>query len=291
MNSEVCQEREKFKWKHQVKKSVLGEVSFVDNEILWLMAIIYKHNNEKKHFENDNENIVFITPSNLIADIFRSVLISPKQQRKLMQDLNKMYQRGFFEVVQTRVTTVPKKLKWNETIAIDVTNLIRLQGSDESFVCFDDEDLLLITSNERVKLSQIPPLLSVYFNIVSYFNMGDIIYIDSNGNDYDLMYYNTRQDRPHIDCWASLDTLCHKRYSGGEYEEEAWITKPTLIKYIQILSDLRLIAVVKPNKKYSKGENFTNHYCFPRHEELVQKLVDRETYQKVYCRKHDSITR
>ena len=288
MKSKDYQEKEKFKWKHQVKKSVLGEVSFVDNEILWLMAIIYKHNNEKKHLEEESENIVFITPSNLIADIFRSVLISPKQQRKLMQDLNKMYQRGFFEVVQTRTTKIPTKLKWSETIAIDVTNLIRLQDSGESFVCFEDEDLLLITSNERIKLSQTPSLLSVYFNIVSYFNMNDILYVDNN--DFDLDYYNTKQDRPHIDCWASLNTLMHKRYSGSDYEENGWITKPTLVKYIQMLSDLELIAIVKPNEKYTKGEHFANHYCFPRHKDLVQKLVDRETYQRMYCRKHGNTT-
>lgn len=282
------EEKETLKWKHQVKKSILGEVSFVDNEILWLMAIIYKHNNEKRHLEKEFENIVFITPSNLIADIFRTVQISQKQQRKLMQDLNKMYQRGVFEVVQTRTTKIPKKLKWSETVAIDVTNLIRLQSSQEPFVCFEDDDLLLITSNDRLKLSQVPLLLAIYFNIISYFNMNDIIGVD-NG-EFDLAYENKREDRPHIDCWASLDTLTHKRYSGAIYEEEQWITKPTLIKYIQTLCDLGLIAVVKPNEKYTKGEHFVNHYCFPRHRKLVQQLVDREIYQKIYCRKHGNAT-
>lgn len=278
MNQEN-QEKETLKWKHQVKKSILGEVSFMNTELLWLMAIIYKHNNEVRHLEKDVENIVFICPNAIIADILRTVKISPKQQQNLMKDLNLMYQRGLFKVVETRRTRVPKKLRWNETIAIDVTNLIRLQNEKVPFIGFEDDDLLLMTSSEEFKLAQIPTLLAVYVNIISYFNMRDIIYVD-NG-EFDLTYENTKEERPHIDCWASINKLCTTRFSQDEKVEE-WISKNTLQKYIKLLVEMGLLSVVKPNPKYTNGENFSNHYCFPRHKKLVQQLVDRDVYQTVH---------
>lgn len=273
------EEKETLKWKHQVKKSILSEVSFMNAELLWLMAIIYKHNNEKRHLEKEFENIVFICPNAIMADILRTVKISPKQQQNLMKDLNLMYARGLFQVVETRRTKVPNKLRWNETVAIDVTNLIRLQNEKVPFIGFEDDDLLLMTSSEEFKLSQIPTLLAVYTNIISYFNMNDIISVD-NG-EFDLIYENKKEDRPHIDCWASISKLCTTRFSRDEKVEQ-WISKDTLQKYIKLLVEIGLLSVVKPNPKYTKGENFGNHYCFPRHERLVQCLIDRDAYQVVY---------
>lgn len=274
------QEKETLKWKHQVKKSVLGEVNFMNSELLWLMAIIYKHNNEVRHLEEQVENIVFICPNAIVADIVRTVKISPKQQQNLMKDLNVMYQRGLFTVVETKRTKIPKKLRWNETVAIDVTNIIRMQNEKVPFIGFEDDDLLMMTSCD-FKLSQIPTLLAVYVNIISYFNMNDIIAID-NG-EFDLSYENTKEARPHIDCWASINKLCTTRFSRDEKVEQ-WISKDTLQKYIKLLTEVGLLSVVKPNPKLTKGENFSNHYCFPRHAKLVQQLADRDAYQRVYAR-------
>lgn len=273
------QEQETLKWKHQVKKSILSEVNFVNAELLWLMAIIYKHNNEVRHLEDENKNIVFICPSSILADIMRTVKVSPKQQQNLMKDLNSMHERGLFQIVETRRTRIPKKIRWNETVAIDVTNIIRMQGEKAPFIGFEDDDLLLMTSSDDFKLSQIPTLLAVYVNIISYFNMRDVISVD-NG-EFDILYDNTKADRPHIDCWASINKLCTTRFSQDTKVEE-WISKNTLQKYIKMLVDMELLSVVKPNPKYTNGENFSNHYCFPRHKNLVQQLADRDAYQKNY---------
>lgn len=278
MNTEN-QEKETLKWKHQVKKSILSEVNFVNAELLWLMAIIYKHNNEVRHLEKESENIVFICPNAIIADILRTVKISPKQQQNLMKDLNSMYHKGSFKVVETRRTKVPKKLRWNETVAIDVANLIRMKDEKVPFIGFEDDDLLLMTSSEEFKLSQIPTLLAVYVNIISYFNMRDVASVD-NG-EFDILYDNKKEDRPHIDCWASIGKLCTTRFSQDEKVEQ-WISKDTLQKYIKLLVKAGLLEIVKPNPKYTKGENFSNHYCFPRHKNLVQQLADRDAYQTVY---------
>lgn len=245
---------------------MLDGVNYTNSEMIWFMSILLQFS---KDYPIHNTTVLITTPQVLIENLFGSE-VSKKKRENLMKDFNSLYSKNLFTINSDKTT----KIKWNQCIYIDVAPMIH--EISESFVTLEMDTIETVFS---LDLKNVPTALGVYLDIISYINMGDVKWVDEE--EFDLNYYNTKKDRPHIDCWASLDTLCSKKHSMGERED--WISQPTLIKYIKMLVDLGLLCVVKPNVKNSK-EHFNNHYCLPRHKDLVQQLANRDAHQFIYSR-------
>ena len=156
-------------------------------------------------------------------------------------------------------------------LKIDCNNLLHV--SRKPYIIVGTEEINGIIYQDKMDFET---LLQVYINIVSYINQKDVS--DADLGKIDLSYEIYGKMDIHLSCFASINTLCTKRFSGDK-NEEVWISRPTMLKALKLLEEIGAISIVVPKKPKGCKQNFSNHCCYPRHKEMVQRIADNYVKQ------------
>lgn len=260
-------------------RTVIDKVSYKEKDLLCILAIL---------LECAKNNVIYgdceiaCTPSTLWANITRKIKTTATDRRNFVNSILRLASDGTITLLEHETKTI----KWSTLLKIDASNI--LHNSNCPFICISNDDLNTIKYKEY-KHATLATVLQLYVSIVSYFNMADIqafdeaiangeIVIDDSYDLYGKLDY-------HVSCWASYERLMTTKHSTDKTPVN-WISDKTLTDSLMLLQELGLIAIVKPQVKDSK-ERFTNHYCFPRHKQYVQKIADMQAKQVIYKRNED----
>lgn len=257
-------------------RDVISNVNYKKKDLTCVLAILLEYYKQRSIY---GDNIVKIgcTVSSLWLNIVWSVKPSRRDKENFINSLNRLVENNLVRIEQTNEDDIT----WNSMLILNIQNLVH--SKERTFIKFDSSDL---DSMIEIDYNTLTLMLQVYINITSYFDMSQIAMFDecieNNEHPLDYHYDLYSENTYHVSCWAGHKRLMTTKH-GWEEPSEQWISKPTLIKVLNLLEELNLIAIVKPQYKNS-NENFTNHYCFPRHKKYVQHIADMMAKRQIYMR-------
>lgn len=257
-------------------REVITNVNYKKKDLTCVLAILLEYYKQRCIYGEDITTIA-CTVSHLWLNIVWSVKPSRRDKENFINSLNRLVENEIITIEEGSETSIT----WNTMLKLNIQNLIH--DKKRTFIKFDSQDL---DSMVEINYNTVSLMLQVYINITSYFDMRQITEFDKameNGElviDYHYDLYGKLDY--HVSCWASHQRLMTTKHNGQEPSEQ-WISKKTLIQILTLLEELGLIAIVKPCVKGSK-ENFTNHYCFPRHKKYVQQIANMIAKQEVHER-------
>ncbi|MEO3151952.1 hypothetical protein [Turicibacter sanguinis] len=258
-----------------VDRQVVNEVSYKKKDLLCVLALLFELNKRRAIYGDAIE--IACTPSTLWGNIVWRVKPTRRDRENFMDSLKRLIQGGLVIVTKQEHETI----SWNTLIHLDVEQIAH--NENQTFIMFCSDDLEFLVEQNY---STITTLLQLYISITSYFNVSDIRDFDEaiakGEHPIDFTYDLYGELDYHISCWASHQRLMTTKHSTDTVREQ-WISKPTLIKMLDLLEELGLIAIVTPQVKDSR-ETFTNHYCYPRHKYYVQHIANMMAKQQVYMR-------
>lgn len=260
-------------------REVMQLIDFKERDLFTVLALLFRNQQTMIARFNEGGNRFVASPGGLYGDFFDVTQVSRRQRTKFVESLGRVCSSGLVEVMEINGRPYSKndKIQWNSLIKFNCTNLVH--QSSRTFIMLDTSDMGEIVYQDKVDFQT---LLQVYVNVTSYFNQYDISQADTGELDLNYDLYNGNE--PHISCYASVDTLCTKRYST-DAKRENWISSKTLTKCLRVLEEIGLLTIVKPNKPKDCKQNFTNHYCYPRHKKLVQRIADNKVKQIIHSQK------
>ena len=261
-------------------REVIDQVSYEEKDLLCVLAILLECCKNSVVY-GDCE--IACTPSTLWANITRKVKTTATDRRNFVSSINRLSENGTITLLDHETKTI----KWSTLLKIDASNI--LHYSNCPFICISSTDLDEIKYKEY-KHATLAVILQLYVSLVSYFDMSQIEAFDkaiANGENpldesYDL--YGSFDYR--ISCWASYERLMTTKHSMDK-PNKTWISDKTLTDSLNLLEELGLISIIRPQVKGSK-EHFTNHYCFPRHKKYVQKIANMKAKQIVHNRQENN---
>lgn len=258
-------------YKFYIDKEDLDGIDYNTNELFWLFCLLYEYEKDGMIRGNKETTCVNVSPQHLYCNIYNVVEISEQQRRTLMKSFKSLFTKGI-------LTLVKGSIGWNRQIVVDIKNIIH--QAENSFIPLDTDEVGLMLNRNPMEIAT---LMAIYLNIISYINQADVVYIDDNGVDYNIDVIGIKnKEQLRLSCWASQDRLaCTKHSTDNNWER--WISSNTLRKYIGILVELNLLAVVKPDVE----GNTVNDYCYPRHANVVQVLSTRREMQRKYQQEVD----
>lgn len=260
-------------FKFNVDHNNLTLADFNSNEMFWIVGLLYEYNKEMiARGTGEPLPYIVISPQLIYANLYDTTKITRRIKESFMKSFSSLISKNMIIILED------KKPAWQTVLKVDVSPL--LHGNQNTFVQLSTDDMGVIITR---KPSEFSTLLAVYLNIISYINQGHVAYIDQNGFDINTEVIGmTKENQWHISCYASLNRLSTTKHSA-DIVTEPWISKPTLLKYINILVELGLLQIVKPTVEVD--ERVTNHYCLPQHREYVQIISNRQAEQLKYKRK------
>lgn len=261
-----------------IDRDVMYLVNFKERDLFTVLALLFRNQQSMIARLNDGMNSFVASPGGLYGDFFDVTTLGRKKRTSFVKSIERVAASGLVRIVEVsgRQYKPGDKFQWNSLIKFDCSNLVH--EASKPFVMLDTVDMGEIVLQDKVDFQT---LLQVYINVISYFNQYDISRADTGQIDLNYELYSGQE--PHISCYASLSTLCKKRYSTDTSTRE-WISTKTLVKCLKVLEEIKLLAIVKPNKPKGCGENFSNHYCYPRHSKIVQRIADNKVRQILHAR-------
>lgn len=256
-------------------REVIDSVNYKKKDLLCILAILLEYYKQQSiHGESITE--VPCTVANLWLNMVWSVKPSRRDKENFIESLNRLIDTELVNIVEES----EKSIRWNTMLILDVSNLIH--DVKRTFIKFETKNLQkMIEVNYRT----LTVLLQLYISITSYFNMQEIAYFDEciqkGVQPIDESYDLYAELDYHVSCWASQDRLARTKHSSDKLGER-WISRQTLIDMLDLLEELGLIAIIRP--QLTNGERLANHYCYPRHKKYVQKIVDMHIKQLEYHR-------
>lgn len=257
-----------------VDREVVNKVNFKKKDLLCVLALMLECYKRRSVCGKDIIEIS-CTPSTLWDNVVWKVKPTHTDRKNFMESFNRL--------VDSELITITKssspKISWSTLLHVDITKI--LHEENNSFIMFCSETFELVEGHNYNTLST---LLQLYLSITSYFDMSQIAAFDEsikkkeNPIDYGYDLYGKLDF--HISCWASYKRLMMTRHSKDTHFEQ-WITDKTLTKMLGILEDANLISIVRTTVN---GEQFPNHYCYPRHKKYVEKIAKRMAEQQLYHR-------
>lgn len=178
-------------------------------------------------------------------------------RENLMESLLRLHNLGLIEL-----STLD--FSWSTEIEINAYDL--LHDDECSYITFTSKELGKFMSQ---KLQDIPSLISTYLNILSYLDIGDILFIEDNG----LNGFVTSKNTPNIVCYPSLDTLVAKRHSHSD--KPMGIQKRTLQRKLHTLEELGLIKIIT----ITQNGRTMNFYTLPKVEQYATRLANNKFNQ------------
>lgn len=257
-------------------REVIDEVNYEEKDLLCVLAILLECcKNSVVH----GDCKIACTPSTLWANITRKIKTTATDRRNFVSSIHRLVENGTITLLEHETSVI----KWSTLLKIDASNI--LHNSNSPFICIESNNLEGIKYKEYKHVT-LAILLQLYVSIISYFDMSDIRAFDNaiaNGElPLDETYDLYGELNYHVSCWASHERLMTTKHSMDKNPLN-WISNKTLIESLNLLEELGLIAIVRPQVKGSK-EHFTNHYCFPRHKKYVQKIANMQAKQIIYKR-------
>ena len=257
-----------------VDRKVVDEVNFKKKDLLCVLALMLESYKRKAVC---GEGVVEIscTPSTLWDNVVWKVKPTHTDRKNFMESFNRLVESGLVKIVKSS----SQKVSWSTLLHLDIEKI--LHEENNSFIAFCTDTFEFIEGKNYATLST---LLQLYLSIISYFDMSQIRDFDEaieKGEcpiDFGYEFYGKMNF--HVSCWASYKRLMTTKHSSDTHYEQ-WITKPTLIKMLKILEEVKLISIIRTS---INGEDFPNHYCFPRHKHYVEKIAKHMAEQKVYAR-------
>lgn len=258
-----------------VDKGVLEKVDYKQKDIFAILVLLFRNQQSMIARTNDGKNCFVSSPSGLYGDFLDVTGTTRTQRSNFVNSLQRLVDNKIIEVIEVngKKYTNKTKIQWNSLLKIDCNNLIH--KSRKPFVMLNTIDIGDIVEQDDLDFNT---LLQVYVDVISYINQDDVIQADLGKIDLNYEIYGD-MSHIHLSCWASIDTLCTKRYSGDKNNNQ-WISNKTMIKALNILVEIGLLAKVTP--KSNNGQVFPNHYCYKRHEKMVQKIADNKARQILY---------
>lgn len=257
-----------------VDKEVVDKVNFKKKDLLCVLALMLESYKRKSVCGGDVVEIS-CTPSTLWDNVVWKVKPTHTDRKNFMESFNRLLDSGLIRVVQSSST----KISWSTLLHIDIEELLHEENNAFIMFCSDTFELF-----ENHNYSTLSALLQLYLSIISYFDMSQIRGFDEmiakGGCPIDYSYELYGKLDFHISCWTSHKRLMSTKHSSDTHFEQ-WVTKPTLIKLLNILEDVGLISIVKIK---IDGEDFSNHYCYPRHKKYVERIAHNMAKQKIYNR-------
>lgn len=253
----------------RIDKRVLNQISYKEKDLYPTIILLHE-----SHLRN--QTTFYGTPSVLYNHFHTHLTISRNKRTQFIQSLIRLVNNNVIKIVSVNNAPYKNTLRWNDTILFDCSNLTH--QPHKPFTVINSKDIIKIVECTSMDFQT---LLQVYINITSYFNNLDITRADKKELNLDMELYSTL---PNISCYASLQTICDTRYSQDENGEH-WIAINTLYKAIDALEELKLLSTIKPFKPKGCDQNFTNHYCYPRHTKLCQAIANMRVKRILYQKK------
>lgn len=264
-----------------VDRRVVNKVSYKKKDLLCVMALMLELTKRRAIHGNDVVEVA-CTPSTLWGNIVWRAKPTRRDRENFMDSLKRLIQGGLVLVTKQEHETIA----WNTLIRLNVEQIAH--NENETFIMFCSNDLEFLVEQNY---STITTLLQLYISVTSYINVADVRYFDEaiakGEHPIDFNYDLYGELDYHISCWASHQRLMTTKHSTDTVKEQ-WISKHTLIKMLDLLEELGLIAIVTPQVKDNK-ETFTNHYCYPRHKYYVQHIANMMAKQQIYMRNTQSL--
>lgn len=257
-----------------VDREVINKVNFKKKDLLCVLALMFECY-KRKSICGDGVVEISCTPSTLWDNVVWKVKPTHTDRKNFMESFNRLIDGELIRITKSSST----KISWSTLLHVDITKI--LHEENNPFIMFCSETFELVEGHNYNTLST---LLQLYLSIISYFDMSQIRAFDEaiskkeSPIDYNYDFYGKMDF--HVSCWASHQRLMMTKHSGDTHYEQ-WISKKTLIKMLDVLEESGMISIVRINHH---GENFSNHYCYPRHKKYVEKIAKHMAEQKLYSR-------
>lgn len=261
-----------------IDRGVVDKVNFKNKDLLCILALALEHYKNQGVFGDEFHRDISCTPEILWRNII-GMDANRTDRKKFIDSLERLKNHGLITIDFKSDKDV--KIMWNTYLEINAEALIH--NPNNSFIMVNTVDINSMCVNNYNTLTT---LVQCYVSIVSYFDMSQIREFDeaikNKEKPIDYSYDLYGKIDLHISCWASHDRLMTTKHSSDKSREQ-WITKPTLIKMLNLLEEIGLISIVKTN---INGKDFSNHYCYPRHKKYVEMIAKRMAEQQDHARKH-----
>lgn len=258
-----------------VDREVVNRVNFKKKDLLCVLALMLECYKRRSVCGKDVVEIS-CTPSTLWDNVVWKVKPTHTDRKNFMESFNRLVNNELIIVTKSSSS----KISWSTLLHVDIEKI--LHDENNSFIMFCSETF---ESFDGQNYNTLSTLLQLYLSIISYFDMSQIQAFDeaikNKENPIDYQYDLYGEIDFHISCWASHNRLMKSKHSADNLKEQ-WITKPTLIKMLKVLEESNLISIIRTN---IDGEDFPNHYCYPRHKKYVELIAKRMAEQKIYARK------
>ena len=258
-----------------VDKKVLNLADFKEKDVFAILTLLLRNQQVMSvaRVVEEDDNVFVASPGDLYGNFFDVTGVSRKARTSFVESIKRIAENDLIAIreVNGKKNDGTRRIQWNSLLKIDCNNLVH--ASRKPYITVSTEEINGIVYQDKMDFET---LLQVYINIVSYINQKDVS--DADMGKIDLKYELYGKMDIHLSCFASINTLCTKRFSGDK-SNESWISNKTIIKAIQILEEIGAISIVVPKKPKGCKQNFSNHYCYPRHKEMVQRIADNYVKQ------------
>ena len=258
-----------------VDKKVLNLADFKEKDVFAILTLLLRNQQVMSvaRVVEEDDNVFVASPGDLYGNFFDVTGVSRKARTSFVESIKRIAENDLIAIreVNGKKNDGTRRIQWNSLLKIDCNNLVH--ASRKPYITVSTEEINGIVYQDKMDFET---LLQVYINIVSYINQKDVS--DADMGKIDLKYELYGKMDIHLSCFASINTLCTKRFSGDK-GNESWISNKTIIKAIQILEEIGAISIVVPKKPKGCKQNFSNHYCYPRHKEMVQRIADNYVKQ------------
>ena len=257
-----------------VDREVVNKVNFKKKDLLCVLALMLECYKRRAVCGRDVIEIS-CTPSTLWDNVVWKIKPTHTDRKNFMESFNRLVDSELITITESS----SPKISWSTLLHVNIEKI--LHEENNSFVMFCSETFEFF---EEQNYNTLSTLLQLYLSITSYFDMSQIQSFDEairkreNPIDYNYEFYGKMDF--HVSCWASHNRLIMTKHSNDTHYEQ-WINKKTLIKMLDILEEIGLIAIVRTNLN---GESFSNHYCYPRHKKYVEKIAKHMAEQQLYNR-------
>ena len=261
-----------------IDKNVLNITDFKEKDLFAILALLFRNHQVMSvpRMVEEDDNVFVASPAGLYGNFFDVTGVGRKSRTNFVNSIKRIADCGLITIkeVNGKKYDETKRVQWNSLLKLDCNNLIHV--SRKPYVILSTIDMNDIIYQDKMDFET---LLQVYLDVVSYINQKDVS--DADLGKIDLGYEMYGKQEIHLSCWASINTLCTKRYSGDK-NAETWISNKTMLKALKTLEEIEVIAIVTPKKPIGCKQNFSNHYCYPRHKEMVQQIADNYVKQVLH---------
>lgn len=262
----------------QIDKDVLSLTNFKEKDLFAILALLFRNHQVMSvpRMVEEDDNVFVASPADLYGNFFDVTNVGRKSRTNFVNSIKRVTDCGLITIKEVNGKTYDetKRVQWNSLLKLDCNNLIH--ASRKPFINVSTDDISDVIYQDKMDFET---LLQVYLNVISYINQKDVS--DADLGKINLKYEIYGKMDIHLSCFASINTLCTKRYSGDK-DTETWISNKTMLKALKILEEIGAIVIVTPKKPNGCKQNFSNHYCYPRHKEMVQQIADNYVKQVLH---------